>query len=533
MLSIKNLCVFTEDKLQLLNQISFDLYQGVFKAIVGESGSGKSLTALSIARLLNPNLSISGSILWNGNDILLLPEDALVKFRKTELAFVFQNPMHCLNPVMKCGKQIAEVFKLQNIEPSQISSQINQVLEKVNLLDVNRIKNAYPHELSGGQKQRIMIAIALASKAKLLIADEPSTALDVLVQQDILELLKFLQNEEGLSILFITHDLSLAFKYANEIMVMKDGNIVEENKTEIIKQYPQNKYTQGLIHCRPQTGNYIRPLPTVDEFIQGTMIPKQTHKTPFNSKEIQFKIDNLAFSYDNTQVLHHLNFSIFNGESLGIVGASGSGKSTFGKCLMRILDQFEGQITLFGDSIVHIPIQKYRQMVQMVFQDPYGSLDGRPKVRKQLDEIYKTYYPQLDKKERLNKMESLIEKVGLNKSFLEKRPRDLSGGQRQRICIARCLISGAKTLILDESIAALDVSIQAKILNLLNDLRDQIGLTYIFISHDLESVNYFCDRILVLNQGKIEEIDSAHNIMNNSKSLYTQQLLKASLGSFE
>ena len=529
MLSIQNLCIYTENKKQLLFNVSFNLEKQVFKAIVGESGSGKSITALSIARLLGPNLSVTGAIQWDGEDILNFSESELVNYRKTELAFVFQNPMHCLNPVIRCGEQIAEVFKLQGIESQNISSCIDEVLNKVNLTEFSRIKSAYPHELSGGQKQRIMIAIALASNAKLLIADEPSTALDVLVQQDILDLLKVLQKEEELSILFITHDLNLAFKYANDIIVMKDGTIVEENTSENIKNNPIEKYTQGLIHCRPQIGNYIRPLPTVEEYIQGKQIPKQTTKLKHQLKDSVFKIENLSFAYGNSQVLHDLNFNIYKGESLGIVGASGSGKSTFGKCLMRILDTFKGSILLNGTSISQIPINNYRKQIQMVFQDPYGSLDGRPRVKKQLEEIYLTYHPEMNKVQRLKAMETLLNNVGLNKSFLDLRPRDLSGGQRQRICIARCLISGAKTLILDESIAALDVSVQAKILNLLNDLRDQLGLTYIFISHDLESVNYFCDRILVLNQGKIEEIDDSEIIMNNSKSIYTKQLLKASV----
>jgi len=531
MLSVQNLNIFTENKKQLLHKVSFNLGRGKFKAIVGESGSGKSITALSIARLLSPNLSVSGSILWDNTNILTLKEKELIDYRKTELAFVFQNPMHCLNPVIRCGEQIAEVFKLQHIKKDQIDSCINDVLRKVNLLEFKRVKQAYPHELSGGQKQRIMIAIALASKAKLLIADEPSTALDVLVQKDILDLLKTLQNNDHLSILFITHDLNLAFKYANDIIVMKDGKIIEENTSESIRTNPQEKYTQGLVHCRPQHGNYIRPLPTVDEFIEGKEIIKQTKKSVFSHHTTLFEIKNLSFSYGITPVLHQLNFSIIKGESLGIVGASGSGKSTFGKCLMRIEDQFKGSITLSDQSITEIPIKIYRQQIQMVFQDPYGSLDGRPKVKKQLDEIYTTYYPNMAKKERLLHMVELLEKVGLNSSFLNLRPRDLSGGQRQRICIARCLISGAKTLILDESIAALDVSIQAKILNLLNDLRDTLGLTYIFISHDLESVNYFCDRILVLNQGHIEEIDYSDTIMTKSQSKYTQQLLKASISS--
>ncbi len=531
MLSLQNLCIYTEHKKQLLYNINFNVNEGVFKAIVGESGSGKSLTALSIACLLGHNLSTSGSILWNNNNVLEFTESELINYRKTELAFVFQNPMHCLNPVIRCGEQIAEVFKLNNLPHSQISTSINDVLKKVNLLDYDRIKSAYPHELSGGQKQRIMIAIALASKAKLLIADEPSTALDVLVQQDILDLLKQLQNNDGLSILFITHDLNLAFKYADDIIVMKDGKMIEENTSEIIKNNPVEKYTQGLIHCRPQHGTYIRPLPTVDEFIENKHIPKQSKKPDIIYKDILFSIKNLSFAYGNTKVLHDLNFSIFKGESLGIVGASGSGKSTFGKCLMRIAENFNGNISLLNNSITNIPISAYRKQVQMVFQDPYGSLDGRPKVKKQLEEIYKTYYPKMDATQRYSEMENLLNDVGLDKSYLDVRPRDLSGGQRQRICIARCLISGAKTLILDESIAALDVSIQAKILNLLNDLRDKLGLTYIFISHDLESVHYFCDRILVLNQGKIEEIDYSDTIMKNSKSSYTKQLLKASITS--
>jgi len=529
MLAVKNLVIKTQQNKVLINHLNFCLDSGVFKAIVGESGSGKSLTALSIAKLLAPSLSVEGEILWNNKSVLHLSDKDLYEYRKTELAFVFQNPMHCLNPIIRCGQQIEEVFELRNIPKANRNKEVDRVLLAVGLHETDRVKNAYPHELSGGQKQRIMIAIALASEAKLLIADEPSTALDVLVQKEILDLLKTLQNNEGLSVLFITHDLKLAFKYADEVIVMKDGEIVEQNTVDAIQNHPKEKYTQGLIQCRPQATNYQRPLPTVEEFINGTYASKSDVKRAVDFNEKQFQISNLEFSYGSTKVLKSLTFDIFKGESLGIVGASGSGKSTLGNCLMKINTYQSGEIQYHGESINKIEHKYYLSKVQMVFQDPYGSLDGRPKIKRQFKEIYNTYHPHLSKNELVNKMIDLLNQVGLDASYLDKRPRDLSGGQRQRVCIARCLITGAKTIILDESIAALDVSIQAKILNLLNDLKEKMNLTYIFISHDLESVYYFCDRILVLNQGKIEELNTADNIMHKSQSDYTKQLLKASL----
>ncbi|MCT4663743.1 MAG: ABC transporter ATP-binding protein [Flavobacteriales bacterium] len=526
MLRIQNFGIETTNGKELLKDINFDLDQGVFLAVVGESGSGKSLTVLSIAQLLSHNLKTSGEILWEGKDIFQFSETEMTNFRKEQLAFIFQNPMHCLNPSMRCGKQLEEVLELKSFSKDQWENRLKKVLDQVELRETQRILQSYPHELSGGQKQRIMIAMALLSEAQLIIADEPTTALDVLVQDEILQLLKKIQEEIGVSILFITHDLNLAFQFADQILVMKDGRIVEQGTVEIIKNTPKELYTKALMLCRPQK-IYQRPLPTVTQIMNDEKQTLSFKKKALNQEHILFSIKELCFGYEeNKTILHHINLDVYEGESLGIVGASGSGKSTLGRCIMRLSEEYSGSIHWKNEKeIREIPISDYRKNIQMIFQDPYGSLDARAKVSKQLGELYQIYQPKLNKKERIIAISQLLVQVGLTPDFFDKRPREMSGGQRQRICIARALITGAKVLILDESLAALDVSIQATMMNLLNDLREKFGLTYLFISHDLQSVNYFCDRILVLNQGKIEELNSSEALIKNPQSVYTQKLI--------
>jgi peptide/nickel transport system ATP-binding protein len=518
----------TSQQQYLIRDIDLEIPKGQFLALVGESGSGKSLTALSLGSLLDQNLRTEGEIIWEDKNILQFSEQEQIEFRKNTLGFVFQNPMHCLNPSMTCGKQIEEVFEVLGKDKNSLKQSVEEVLHQVDLQDTERIIRSYPHELSGGQKQRVMIAIALASNAEILIADEPTTALDVIVQAEILDLLKKIQESKKITILFITHDLHVAFKYANYISVMKNGRIVEQNTISEIKNNPQQIYTQALIACRPSK-DYKRPLPTVEQFENNKKVSSKS-KPKFNPDNNFIEVNDLSFAYQvDNHILKGINFSIFEGESVGIVGASGSGKSTLGKCLMRLEENISGEIKIENQSIYQIPISEFRKKVQMVFQDPFGALDSRPKVKNQLLELTSVYLKNQNKADQIAYLEDLMSKIGLDKNYLEKRPRNLSGGQRQRICIARSLITGAKILILDESIAALDVSVQATILNLLNNLRDEFGLTYLFISHDLASVQYFCDRILVLENGTIVDYKPSDELLDNPHP-YTKKLWDASLG---
>ncbi|MGB0998974.1 MAG: ABC transporter ATP-binding protein [Flavobacteriales bacterium] len=529
MLHFSNFNIHTAEGKALVQDFSLDVEQGEFVALIGESGSGKSLTALSIAQLQDHKLKLTGQLEWEGKNSLTLSEEELRQYRKNDWAYVFQNPMYCLNPSLSIEQQITEVFELRQVKKSAWAEDLKSVLHQVGLLEDQRIKNAYPHQLSGGQKQRVMLAIALAAKAKLLIADEPSTALDILVQEEIMQLIKSLQNEHQLAVLFITHDLHLAFRYADQIAVMAKGKLVEFGSVEHIKAEPKELYTKALLYCRPQADQYIRPLPTVEEVLENR-IPTDIsrEKTACLSEHVRLDCQNLSFSYGDKQVLSDLSFELKTGEILGLVGASGCGKSTLAKCLMRIEEQFSGEVLLDGTSILKDKKKVYQKQVQMVFQDPYGSLDGRTKVRKQLKDIYLSHHKNVSKTDLNNTLNNTMNLVGLDNSFLDQRPLSLSGGQRQRVCIARALLTGAKLLILDESLAALDVSIQAQILNVLNDLKDKLKLSFIFISHDLASVSYFCHRILVLQDGKIVAQGTPEHLKTKSDSEYVSQLFSAS-----
>jgi peptide/nickel transport system ATP-binding protein len=522
----------------LVQDLNFEIEQGEFVALVGESGSGKSISAMSLVHLIPKTFKLSGKIFFEGKNLLEWEEKDFRKIRAKKMALIFQNPMHCLNPVYTCGWQIEEVLKENtNLSGTAIRHRCLELLGQVKIKDVERAFSAYPHQLSGGQKQRIMIAMALASNPEMLIADEPTTALDVLVQKEILDLVKEIQKEHNLSVLFITHDLNVGAAYADRILVMKEGELVEQGTAKAIFEEAQHPYTQGLVNCKPNSEKYISPLPTVELFEQTDpteweALKASTKKIEFSGIESLIHVEDLRFKYPEAEeeVLKGINFDLYKGETLGLVGASGCGKSTLGNCLMLLGNRAKGTLLFSGENILNYSgsqIKSYRKKVQMIFQDPYGSLNSKQKIGDHLVEIQKVHFPERSKSESVQRAYELLDQVGLQKDIFGAKPGRLSGGQRQRVCIARSLALEPEILIFDESVAALDVSVQARILNLLNELKKNLNLTYIFISHDLAVVHYISDRIMVLNQGRIEELGAASQVYFEPKSDYTRLLLKS------
>ncbi len=539
-LQVKDFSItLAESNKRLVKELNFDIYKGEFIAMVGESGSGKSISAMSLVHLIPDTFQLSGEIQFQGENILNWPAERFRAIRARKMALIFQNPMHCLNPVYTCGWQIEEVLK-ENTELSrqQRKKRCLELLNQVKLTDAQKAFDSYPHELSGGQKQRIMIAMALASEPEMLIADEPTTALDVLVQKEILDLVKEIQKNQKLTVLFITHDLNVAVHYADRILVMKSGELVETGSSTDIFTNAKHPYTQGLVNCKPNTEKYIRPLPTVELFESTDVkhwptLKQAKEKQEFIGEEALLEVRDIKFSYtsQDAPVLKGLTFDLFKGEILGLVGASGCGKSTLGNCLMLFEDGVEGEVIYQGDNILKFgkkQIQSYRKDIQMVFQDPYGAMHNKQKIGAHLMEIQSVHFSKRTTAERKLRSLELLDQVGLDRQYFDAKPNELSGGQRQRVCIARSLALEPKVLIFDESVAALDVSVQARILNLLNDLKDQLNLTYIFISHDLPVVHYISDRILVLKDGQIEELGAASEVYFNPKSTYTKLLLDSS-----
>ncbi len=528
-----------ENGKQLVKDLTFDIYKSEFIAMVGESGSGKSISAMSLVHLIPNTFQLSGEIIFQGENVLQWPIEKFREIRANKMALIFQNPMHCLNPVYTCGWQIEEVLKENTtLSKEERSIRCKDLLSQVRLKDIDKAIASFPHELSGGQKQRIMIAMALASEPEMLIADEPTTALDVLVQKEILDLIKDIQKQHNLTVLFITHDLNVAVNYADRILVMKSGELVETGSSYEIFNNAKHPYTQGLVNCKPNTDRYIRPLPTVELFESTSpdlwdKLREPKEKNEFIGTSSILTVRNLKFSYDKKSepVLKGLNFDLFKGETLGLVGASGCGKSTLGNCLMLFEDAAEGVIQYQNKNILKFSkseIREYRKDVQMVFQDPYGAMHNKQKIGSHLMEIQSVHFPKRSVSDRKLRSLELLDQVGLDRQYFDSKPNQLSGGQRQRVCIARSLALEPKVLIFDESVAALDVSVQARILNLLNALKEQLDLTYIFISHDLSVVHYISDRILVLKDGEIEEIGPASEVYFNPKSAYTKLLLESS-----
>ena len=553
-----------------VDDISFKLEKGETLGIVGESGSGKSVTSLSIMRLISepPGKISGGEILFSDEgkqtDLLKLSIKQIRLFRGSKIAMIFQEPMTSLNPVYRCGKQITEVIKLhKKISSSEAKKQTLALFEEVLLPRPAEIYNAYPHQLSGGQKQRVMIAMAISCNPSLLIADEPTTALDVTVQKTILELLKQLQQKYGMSIIFITHDLGVIAQIAKRVLVMYKGKIVEEGNVQQIFQNPQHPYTKGLIACRPSMEHRLRKLPVIIDFMKpdadGNISDQKRSMQGYNKKLIindaerkefrqkiysdkpvlevknlktYFPLSKAIFSKkrEYLKAVDDVSFDVFPGETLGLVGESGCGKTTLGRSVLRLIEPTAGSIFYKGADLTALnknELRKLRKKIQIIFQDPYSSLNPRITIGAAIMEPMHVHDIGRNNKERRNKAIEMLEKVDMKESHFNRYPHEFSGGQRQRICIARTLAVDPEFIICDESVSALDVSVQAQVLNLLNDFKRDFGLTYIFISHDLSVVKFMSDRMIVMKDGQIEEAGDSDEIYKNPSSVYTQKLIDA------
>ncbi len=530
--------------------ISYELMPNEILGIVGESGSGKSVSSLAIMGLLPKGISkiTNGSVTFEGKNIAELSEKALQNVRGNQISMIFQEPMSSLNPSLKCGFQVQEILlqhtKLSSAEAKQ---QTLSLFEQVKLPDPESIYNKYPHQISGGQKQRVMIAMAIACKPKLLIADEPTTALDVTVQAEIITLLKDLQQQTGMSIIFISHDLSLVSEIANRVLVMYKGEIVEQGIAEQVFHNPQHLYTQALISSRPSLDYRLKRLPTIKDYLENTVndeVISVEHRKVAQEKlydqEPLLEVRNVEKEYFSStgffgkqvgfKAVDDVSFKLYEGETLGLVGESGCGKSTLGNAILLLDKPTAGQIFYRGKDITHLDkseVKKLRKEIQIIFQDPYSSLNPRIPVGKAIMEPMKVHNLYKNDKERKEKALEILERVGLGAEYFNRYPHEFSGGQRQRIGIARTIALQPKLIVCDESVSALDISVQAQVLNLLNELKENFGFTYIFISHDLAVVKYMSDQVVVMNKGKIEEINDADLLYQNPQSPYTQRLIAA------
>ncbi len=548
LLEIKNLCVQSHSNTEIiLENISFGIKKGRITGIVGESGSGKSVSMLSVMRLLPKALKVTeGEIFFfekkHKTDLLSLQEKDMNKRRGNMISMIFQDPMTSLNPSMKCGLQINELLKKHtNLNSTERKNKIYSLFKEVRLPNPTKIYSSYPHQLSGGQRQRVMIAMAVSADPSLLIADEPTTALDVTVQKNIINLLRQLQNDHDITIIFISHDLRLIKEIADDIIVMRNGRLIEINSKDALIQNPVDPYTKGLLACQPPPDQRPERLPTVEDFEQNLPPPKSERRIIRSANEEIIAIHDLYLHYNNPaglfsvkrkpfRALQQVNLKIYKGETLGLVGESGCGKTSLGKTILLLIKNQSGDIFYRGKNIRSLNGKErkhFRSKVQIVFQDPYSSLNPRLNVKSTLNEVLNIHSPELSKRDKISRMIETLEKTGLNRSDLEKYPHEFSGGQRQRIGIARALIIKPELIILDESVSALDVSVQARILNLLNDLKDEFNLSYLFISHDLNVVRYMSDRIIVMKDGKIEETGYSDEVYKNPSSPYTSLLVNS------
>lgn len=539
-----------------VKNISFSVAAGEMVAIVGESGSGKSVTALSLLKLLPPKAEVTGQLLFSGSfseqvDLLKVSDKKMAAIRGKEISMVFQEPMTSLNPVLTCGYQVMEAIQLhQQLSAEKAKRKAIELFGKVNLPNPFDAMNLYPHQLSGGQKQRVMIAMAISCNPALLVADEPTTALDVTVQKTILALISELRQQLGLGVVFITHDLALVSEIADRVLVMYKGEIVEQGRTSNVLQHPQHPYTRALMACRPVLHKRGDRLPVVSDFLSahgdGDEQPITTGSVPkvvmnAASTEIVLQVEDLHVSYPAKKVwfgkpsapnraLEGVNLTIRKGEMVGLVGESGCGKSTLVRAILQFIAPSSGNIILNGINLAGLSKQAMlciRKELQVVFQDPYGSLNPRLTIGAAIEEPLKVHGIITNQQNRKDKVLELLDKVQLQPEHFDRYPHEFSGGQRQRICIARALALNPSFLIFDESVSALDVSVQAQVLNLLNDLRREFGFTAIFISHDLSVVRFISDRIVVMNKGKIVEEGPSEEIWLAPQNEYTKKLIAA------
>jgi len=553
LLSVKNLSIsFKREKefVPVVYHLSYELCENEILGIVGESGSGKSVSSLAIMGLLPKGISqiSEGSIALEGNDLTSISEKKFQKIRGKEIAMIFQEPMSSLNPSMKCGPQVAEILHQHTrLTSKEIEQEVLLLFEKVKLPNPSALFSKYPHQISGGQKQRVMIAMAIACKPKILIADEPTTALDVTVQREIIQLLKELQAETKMSILFISHDLSLISEIANRVLVMYKGEIVEQGLAKTIFENPQHKYTQALIASRPSLDFRLKRLPTIQDFLEEKIVNDIVSETERKQAQAEIygqppllEVKNIEKEYYSTlglfgkkvafKAVDNVSFKIYEGETVGLVGESGCGKSTLGNAILQLDKATAGQIIYKGKDITNLSkseILKVRKEIQIIFQDPYSSLNPRIPVGKAIMEPMQVHGLFANDKERKVKAIEILERVGLGEAFFNRYPHEFSGGQRQRIGIARTIALQPKLIVCDESVSALDISVQAQVLNLLNELKENFGFTYIFISHDLAVVKYMSDQVIVMNKGKIEEMADADDLYAHPKSDYTKKLIEA------
>ena len=548
-LSINNLSISFGDN-EVIHNISYHLQKNEILGVVGESGSGKSVSSLAILGLLPKGISKinSGSIIYKDEDLTKFSSKQFQNIRGNKIGFIFQEPMSSLNPSMTCGKQVQEILLLHTkLSKKEAKIETISLFEQVKLPDANRVYNAYPHEISGGQKQRVMIAMAIACKPDILIADEPTTALDVTVQKEIISLLKDLQTQTKMSVIFITHDLALISEIADSVIVMYKGNIVEKGDVNTIFNVPQHNYTKALINSRPSLKTRLKVLPTIDDYlndsISNTIITTEDRKLKHDklySKKPLLEIINVEKEYisksgwftksQSLKAVNNVSFKLYEGETLGLVGESGCGKSTLGNAILQLDKATSGQILYDGVDITKLSssaIKKLRKEIQIIFQDPYSSLNPRIPVGEAILEPMKVHNLFNSDEERKEKVIDILNRVGLSEDYYNRYPHEFSGGQRQRIGIARTIALQPKLIVCDESVSALDISVQAQVLNLLNELKEDFNFTYIFISHDLAVVKYMSDQLLVMNQGEIEELDDADVIYNTPKKEYTKKLIDA------